>query len=187
MGARDTVPPLIAFCVSPLTTSVARFREFRNDVDGSTVYYPLIEKVRDSFGNLGLREDERGYGKPVARLDVGEVVTFAGSAFAADGNSVIWKIQKTATRHVSTKQVEVARGDGAEFSYRFTEDDVNEHLHFGIVVTTPSKYHRHHGTTDDIRYFHYQVNPPRPSTPNIKSSNAGDDPRRRRPLGPRSR
>jgi len=58
-------------------------------------------------------------------------------------------------------------GDSVEFSYRFTEADVNEHLHFGIVISTPSKYHRYVGATDDIRYFHYQVNPPRPSTPEI--------------------
>ncbi|WP_028268128.1 hypothetical protein [Arthrobacter sp. MA-N2] len=144
----------------------AQVSRYRNDLDGSTVYYPLIEKVRDSLGNSGLTTSEHGYDKPIARVDVGEEMTFTGSAFSADGNPVIWKIQKTNSRHVSTAQTEVARGDGVEFSYRFTEADVNEHLHFGVAIATPSKYHRL-GSTDDIRYFHYQVNPPRPSTPNI--------------------
>lgn len=145
----------------------AQVSRFRNDLDGSTAYYPLIEKVRDSLGNPGLSASERGYDKPIARIDVGEELSFAGSAFSADGNSVIWKVQKTRSRHISTEQHEVAVGDSVEFSYRFTEADVNEHLHFGIVVSTPSKYHRHAGATDDIRYFHYQVNPPRPTTPRI--------------------
>lgn len=35
---------------------------------------------------------------------------------------------------------------------------MNEHSHFGVAITTPSKYHRY-SATDDIRYFHYQVTP----------------------------
>ncbi len=160
----------------------AQVSRFRNDLDGSTVYYPLIEKVRDSFGNPGLTEGENGYDKPVARVDVCEEVTFTGGAFSADGNPVIWKIQKTNTRHISTEQIEVARGDTVEFSYRFTEADVKEHIHFGIVIATPSNYHRH-GTTDDIRYFHYQVNPPRPSTPDTgQLLDANAVPSKRRPF-----
>lgn len=145
----------------------AQVSRFRNDLDGSTAYYPLIERVRDSLGNLGLTESENGYDKPVARVDVGDELTFVGSAFSADGNPVIWRVQKTRTRHISIEQSEIAVGDSVEFSYRFTEADVNEHLHFGIVISSPSKYHRHAGDTDDIRYFHYQVNPPRPSTPKV--------------------
>lgn len=143
----------------------AQVSRYRNDIDGSTAYYPLIEKVRDSLGNPGLQESERGYDRPVARVDVGEVLTFVGDAFAADGNPVVWKVQRTRSRYVSTEQHGVATGDSVEFSYRFTEADVNEHLHFGVAITTPSKYHRHPEGIDDIRYFHYQVNPPRPSTP----------------------
>jgi len=39
----------------------AQVSRFRNEVDGSTAYYPLIEKVRDSLGNPGLTESEHGY------------------------------------------------------------------------------------------------------------------------------
>lgn len=142
----------------------AQVSRFRSDVDQSTLYYPLIEQIHDSLGN-GERDDEGvSYQKPVARFDVGEVVTFTASAFAADGNEVIWKLQKTSpSRYLSTEQMEVARGDSVEFTYRFTEADVKEHIFFGIAITTTSKYHRN-GSIDDIVYFHYQVNPPRPST-----------------------
>lgn len=166
----------------------AQVSRFRNDLDGSTVYYPLIEKVQDGFGNPGLAASEHGYERPVARVDVGEELTFTGTAFAADGNPVIWKIQKTNSRHISIEQIEVAHGDTVEFSYRFAEGDVNEDLHFGVLIATPSKYHRYQGATDDIRYFHYQVNPPRSSAPDDgQLPKTGAIPEKRRFFGAGSR
>lgn len=93
----------------------AQVAAFRGAVDESSLYYPLIERVFDSLGNEGITTDGTGYQTPVARLAVGEVVTFTASAFAADGNEVIWKLQKTPRSvHVSTNQVEVGRGDDVE-------------------------------------------------------------------------
>lgn len=162
----------------------AQVSRFRNDLDDSMIYYPLIEKVRDGLGNPGLLASEQGYEKPMARVNVGEELSFVGNAYSADGNPVIWKVQKTNSRHISTEQDEVAVGDSVEFSYRFSEADVNEHLHFGVVISTPSKYHRYPGA-DDVRYFHYQVSPPRPSTP--EQTYPSEAPRKSRLLRPGSR
>lgn len=151
---------LLSGVAGHIRAQVAHFRSMR---DESTRYYPLIEDIHDSLGN-SIPTDDIAYQSPLARFDVGDVVSFTGSAFAANGLEVIWMLQKTSpSRHVSTEQREVARGETVEFSYRFTEADVKEHIFFGIAITTPSSYHRH-GGIDDIAYFHYQVNPPQPST-----------------------
>lgn len=131
---------------------------YRASVDGSSNYYPRIEKVTDGFGTPG---EEAHYGIPTTRVDMGDLLTFTGSAFSADGRPVTWYIQRTkGAQYVSTERQEVARGDSVTFSYQTTEEDVSENFYLGVVIATDSKYHRH-GGHDDIKFYRYQVSPPR--------------------------
>lgn len=131
---------------------------YRALVDESSKYYPSIEKVTDGFGTPG---EDAHYAIPTTRVDVGDLLTFEASAFSADGRPVIWYLQKTKqSQYVSTERHEVARGDSVNFSYRTTEEDVSENFYIGVVIATESKFHRHPGH-DDLKFYRYQVSPPR--------------------------
>lgn len=134
---------------------------YRSNEEESRNYYPLIESLRDGFGNEGRGT---GFAGPpasrLARLDVGHVLEFTGSAFSATNSPVKWYLSGT-----NLAQVEVTEGNDVTFSFTVTEECVGESFSIFIIIVADSKYHRYpmamgSMNCDDYREFYYSVNPP---------------------------
>ncbi|MEU4769593.1 hypothetical protein AB0H12_40855 [Actinosynnema sp. NPDC023794] len=136
---------------------------FRSKANSSAVYYPLIESVKDGFGLEGVY-GHRSHGGP--RVEVGDELTFSGSAFGARGKSVRWRLLKYRSSYlVDVLEHEVPVGDQVTFSYTVVEDDVSEHFTLVVHILAESRFHRHRDdmgvpSHDDSRMFTYAVNPP---------------------------
>jgi hypothetical protein len=140
---------------------------FRNERTNSGRYYPLIESVRDGFGNEGGKDQDLEPLNRLARLEIGDVIKFEGTAFSARGKGIKWQIvPNTSPSYYSSyaTATDVAEGDSVDFEYVVTEDNVGETFALQVRIATDSKYHRY--TTgnitpfDDSRAFLYAVNPP---------------------------
>lgn len=132
---------------------------FRSEQDESTRYYPLFERIVDSFGTVG---ENTLADPPSNRIDVGAELHFSGSAFGANGTPVTWKLQRTKRgKYVSTESMRIGTGDRLEYTYVISEEDVSEDLFIGVLLSNDSPYHRHGTSYDDVRFFRYKVNPPR--------------------------
>jgi len=161
---------LVPFERELLSGIAGQFRQqvalWRNRDDPSTSFYPRIERLTDNYGVDG-REDHYRYNiGPLIRLEVGDVLTFRGSAFGDQQNPVLWYLSTGSSLVNFYGQPErhpVAEGDFAEFSWTVTEDEVGENLVVNILLDTSSRWKRHmvEPKYDDIRYFSYAVNPPR--------------------------
>ncbi|MGK4596568.1 hypothetical protein [Amycolatopsis sp. w19] len=133
----------------------------------SAQYYPLIEEIRDNFGHRGLGVDDRGAFTPFVRLEVGDTLTFTGSAFATLERALEWSVCKS-KGGIEFPPREAAIGSEVTFVETITEDDVSERLLISVSLKTDSKYTRYHSNplshslanVDDARGFWYAVNPP---------------------------
>ncbi len=136
---------------------------YRSSVNSSSKYYPLIESVTDNFGRRGSDPDRDGV-RSGPRLEVGDTLTFTGSAFNARGKPVTWELLKTRTHSFLVSDepaLDMADGDSVILQYRVQEDDVQESFHLAIQIKTNSRFHRHaEEKYDDRRDFIYPVNPP---------------------------
>jgi hypothetical protein len=86
--ARELVPferDLISGIAGHLRNQVSLYRS--TQANPSARYYPLIESLTDSFGRAAINGHLR---TTMARLDVGQVLTFTGRAFNATGRLVQW-------------------------------------------------------------------------------------------------
>lgn len=152
---------LISGIAGQLRNQVSLYRSSENQ---SSRYYPLIESVTDSFGTEG--GPEYWPLQPAQRLEVGTVLTFAGTAFNVKSKRVDWELLPATGETWGTFETPVfqaGEGDSVAMQYTVTDRDVSEL--FGIIVRikTDSRYHRHMGigaSFDDHRFFLYAVNPP---------------------------
>lgn len=140
--------------------------DYRTEKDPSARFYPLIEEVSDTFGNIGLK-DTYFADKPLGRLEVGDEIRFRASAFSSLDVELIWKFQDkdSSTYHLPGEDdslAEVGRGSDVEFKYVVTREDVGEWVVFSVILTSSFDFHRQ-DLYDDARYFVYQVNPPLPN------------------------
>lgn len=134
---------------------------YRSKVNQSTRYYPLIESVRDNFGTE-LPQQQLANPRSPNRLEVGEVLTFTGSAFNARANGTHWKllIMRGMPSAISPPPtVDGGEGDSVVFNYTVTEADVGESRVFVVQIIGGSRYHRW-SSYDDERTITYAVNPP---------------------------
>lgn len=149
---------------------------FRSQVDNpSAQYYPLIERVSDSFGNVPTL-----YGQSVTRLNVGDEVVIEATAFDSTGRELQWTLFATTSNNQSIwpyqgmpnwlRIPEAQSQSGTQVQLRVTiePEQVGESFALAVFLTTPGKYHRHpaHGSNsqydayDDCAFFFYAVNPP---------------------------
>ncbi|WP_433266240.1 hypothetical protein ACQPZF_40320 [Actinosynnema sp. CS-041913] len=141
---------------------------YRSNVNKSATFYPLIESIKDNFGREGLTDRERTMGPriSVVRLEVGDVLRFAGSAHHGRGKPVTWRIVTRSKVGTPLYDIQdVAVGDSVRFDYTISEDDVGEWTEFKVQVVADSRHHRYEGSMerspfDDERTFAYAVNPP---------------------------
>jgi hypothetical protein len=169
--SRPLVPfeeDLVSGIAGQLRAQVTEYRSMQGT--GSEQYYPKIERLTDSRGEAG--SDLWTGPLPSSRLEVGDVITFTGSAFNARGNPVQWFLfvrpgwQNPAHARAASR---VAEGDDVVIEYVVTRDDVNEDLVVAVVIATDADFHRYNEggiftaglrAYDDVSFFHYAIAPP---------------------------
>jgi len=131
--SRDLVPferDLLSGIVGHLRNQVSLFR---SSDDTPTRYYPLIESLKDSFGEAGRNVGAITFGTPL-RIDVDQIIAFTGSAFSASSKPVSWWLQSMPEHSVYQEPVKVAEGDDVTIQYAVTESDVSERLNVVIYI-----------------------------------------------------
>lgn len=163
--SRDLIPferDLVSGIAGMMRNQVSLYRSSRIT---SARYYPLIESIKDHFGDEG--HPEHGPVPPGQRIEVGSVISFTGSAFNAKGRPVRWQILPVKDQIFMPSdhsKIEAAIGDSVHFEYEVTENDVHELFALNVRITAESRWHRnmpgHREPYDDQRIFLYSVNPP---------------------------
>lgn len=120
-------------------------------------HYPIIETIRDSFGNEPKTLDPNdGLGTVWTglRLAVGTIVRFEARGWDAQGRDLSWSLLSYGGRRQDV-------GTGTEMSaeYVVTEDDVGSHRYIEISLVGAGRYHRHNGFDHKVT-FGYVVEPP---------------------------
>lgn len=130
---------------------------YRSTMDSAGQYYPIIESIRDNFGNEYVAgQHEFGTVFTGTRLVVGQVVEFNCKGWEPQSRSLTWIIELS-----DIGMQEFERAEGGEVRLRATVEEahVSENMRLAIVLTSSGKYHRY-GQWDDICTFHYAVDPP---------------------------
>lgn len=128
----------------------------RHRIEASTMYWPTIEQVTDSFGHTASGPGGSG-GTSLVRLEVGDVVTFNCRAYDLEQRELTWRLHQNA-RGVD---LDTAIGERVELTWTVTVEDVAENAVIIPIVKSSGPYHRVAGWGDDHVSFYYPVNPPR--------------------------
>ncbi len=136
-----------------------RIAIYRNKQEQSSMYYPVVDLITDSFGNThdGVTNSIIQTG---VRLEIGETVTFTCRATDPEGRELHWQLSNNAA---GGSQANEATGDEVTLSYTFIRADVGERVPLLITLRSNGEFHRQPGPTgsDATAMFHYAVNPPR--------------------------
>jgi len=126
---------------------------FRSQQASDMTYYPSIEAVTDSFGNV-----LRGYFVTNLRLNVGETVSFNCRGLDPQGRQLSWKLEiaTTPSRH---RLVAEETGDQVTLFWTVDRNDVGEESVLLLTLTSAAEFHRK-STYDDSIVVVYTVNPP---------------------------
>ena len=91
----------------------------RSAMDSNRKHYPVIESVRDSFGNAATQLDPNGIAtlETHITLQVGDVVTFEANGWDAQGRDLSWRIGKA----MVGRQMDTATGNGLPRRFRTAE------------------------------------------------------------------
>jgi len=133
-----------------------RVTVYRSEKGPSMEYYPVIEKVNDSFGNI-LEPSATGTNSLRTAIDlhVGDVVDFECVGWDPHGRKLHWSAITTASGAGPT----AVEGSPATIRWEVSERDVAENAHAFIYMASESKFHRE-GDWDATAAFYYRVIPP---------------------------
>jgi hypothetical protein len=120
-------------------------------------FYPVIELVRDSFGNESVPIDSTDHDivSTELQLKVGQDVQFECRGWDPQGRELTW----TYTSNPLARSKEIVKGNSISFTFRPNDNDVGVGCFVDITMASSGKYHRH-GKYDQQVSFHYQVEPP---------------------------
>ncbi len=146
---RDLVPferDLLAGITGEIRNKVTVFQSERGP---DKEYFPKIEYVADSFGNVARKSE--GWVNTGLTLHPGDEVTFQCRGWDPKGEPLDWKWN--IGHHPANRQVE-----GGEFTWRVEIEDVAEDQNIGIFLLSERPFHRR-GWCDDSVTFRYKVLP----------------------------
>jgi len=129
----------------------------RSTMDIDSKHYPVIEYLRDSFGNEATNLDPSSAWTSThtgLSLQVGDVVTFTCRGWDAQGRELTW----TVGRAIGPTQAK-ATGSEATLEWVVREEDVGARTDVMIRLNSSGKYHRHAGHDQSVM-FTYTVPPP---------------------------
>ncbi len=136
-------------------TQVTRFVS-QQAPDGQ--HYPVLEWIRDSFGNeigdVGLPPGDAAVIDSGVRLQVGEVVRFEARAWDPQGRELTWQLAP-----IFAKEGPTLVGNEVAFEWAPTEENVQSHTFLEIELCSSGKYHRH-GSYDQRVSWGCSVDPP---------------------------
>ncbi len=130
---------------------------YRREIEGESMFWPVIEEVTDSFGNSAVGPSGDA-GSATVRLEVGDTVTFDCRAYDPENRELTWRLHQNA-RGVD---LDTAIGESVRLTWIVTAEDIAESVPIVPIIKSTGPYHRvsaHWG--DDHVMFHYSVNPPR--------------------------
>lgn len=138
-----------------IRTSVTMFLSSRSP---DAKHYPVIEWVRDSFGNEpGMSPGVNPIFESDLRLRVGDVITFDVRGWDPQGRELSWNLG-TYPGGSSARKV-AAIGTDASLDLVIAADMVGEHLYAEILMSSDGNYHRHTAFDHKITFL-YAVDPP---------------------------
>lgn len=129
----------------------------RSLMDQDSKYYPVIEYLRDSFGNeaKSLDPSEVWTSTPTnLTVQVGDVVTFTCRGWDAQGRELTWILDNFGGPPRAT-----ATGTETQLEWVVGEQDVGALLQVRISVRSSGKFHRY-SSNDQTVIFSYTVPPP---------------------------
>lgn len=121
-----------------------------------SMHYPIIESIRDSFGNTPLDLGDRPLNDVWTdiHLQVGQIINFEGRAWDPQGRELTWQWGVTFPYLEGT-----TTGSEVVLSWSPTEANVGRSCSFTIALSSAGQYHRITGY-DQLVCFHYTVDPP---------------------------
>ena len=126
-----------------------RLVRYRSKQETSEDYYPRIESVRDSFGNIYTYGDDNIF--TGTRLRVGDVIDFVITATDPFGEPLQYSINPPDDESWQDSNV---------MSFRFTERDVRKRFQLMLAVKSRRQFHANK-YYDDAVIFNYEVLPPK--------------------------
>jgi hypothetical protein len=135
-----------------------RVTMYRSTMDTDRQHYPVIESVRDSFGNLHASpnpiESMPILTIPIV-LQVGDLVSFEAKGWDAQGRDLTW----TLTSGFAGRKLAEAIGTEVILEWLVSDREVGVHAGIGVTLTSSGKFHRH-THHDQLVLFSYSVDPP---------------------------
>lgn len=123
-------------------------------------YYPRIESVTDSFGNVvdGARalESSNPHLETKQTLDVGDVVTFQCRGTDPQGRDIAWSL----TGYPGTSSMDAFTGNDGELRWEVGVQDVSDTSWVQITMKSVDDFHRWPEGRDGFAAFGYRVRPP---------------------------
>jgi hypothetical protein len=154
--SRELLPHEVALLEGISGTIRTKVTAFLSTQSPDAKFYPVIESVRDSFGNTAeaQRPDHTTVITTNLILQVGQQVQFDCRAWDPQGRDLIW--QYGVTFAVDGKSL---TGPDVSFTWEPTAKDVGRHVYLEIEVRSSGEYHRHTDYDDRVS-FCYTVHPP---------------------------
>lgn len=129
----------------------------RSSMDQDSEHYPVIEYMRDSFGNEATKLNPSEAWTSMRTgltLQVGDVVTFTCRGWDAQGRELTWTLSDFTGPTRAT-----ATGTETQLRWVVGEEDVGASANIKIGVRSSGRYHRHSGHDQSV-IFAYAVSPP---------------------------
>ena len=130
---------------------------YLSEQSADSMHYPIIEYIRDSFGNTPRNLDP----SPLAshdtemHLEVGQHVDFECRAWDPQGRELTWVWGVG----MSVERGGRATGTSATFSWAPTEEDVGRYCALFIQIASTGPFHRFRNHDQTIAFV-YTINPP---------------------------
>lgn len=128
-----------------------------SEQSADSMHYPIIEYIRDSFGNTPRKLDPEPLGSlhTEMHLEVGQHVEFECRAWDPQGRELTWVWGVG----LNVERGGTAKGTSATFSWSPTEKDVGRYCAIFIQITSSGPYHRFSNHDQSIAFV-YTVDPP---------------------------
>lgn len=131
---------------------------YLSDQDPDGEHYPVIEWVRDSFGNeldlLGSTDTGSVSLSTGLTLQVGETVQFEARGWDPQGRELTWQWAPISARNGPT-----VVGNDVSFAWAPTENEVGSSTFLEVQVTSSGRYHRHQSYDQRVNWW-FRVAPP---------------------------
>lgn len=128
---------------------------YRSAMDEADQIWPMLEYVRDSFGNEVT--ESNGVVSTKLTLRVGDQVGFTAAATDPEGKSLTWRAYNFSRG--AAHEGATAEGEVVSLSWVAREADIGTSTGVWVTVTANERSHHRHSRWDGIAQFFYRVLP----------------------------